>query len=104
MYNNLQDRYLNSNETDYSNYFAQYFVKYIQAFAKLGVTINAITLQNEPLNSVGGYPTMFMYDYEAGNLIKNFVGPALAAAGLSTSIWAYDHNTGKASLRETSLC
>lgn len=39
---------------------------------------------------------MYMFDFEAGTLIKNFVGPALAAAGLSTSIWAYDHNTGTA--------
>ncbi|KAK4496811.1 hypothetical protein PRZ48_012795 [Zasmidium cellare] len=101
--NNLQDRYLNSSETDYSNYFAQYFVKYIQAFANLGVTVNAITLQNEPLYSASGYPTMYMYDYEQGNLIKNFVGPQLSSAGLSTSIWAYDHNTDVPTYPQTVL-
>lgn len=47
---------------------------------------------------------MYMFDYEAGILIKNFVGPALAAAGLSTSIWAYDHNTGKATLHAILIC
>lgn len=61
--NNLSDRYLNSSETDYSSQFAQYFVKYIQAYNKAGANITAITVQNEPLNSNAGYPTMYMYDY-----------------------------------------
>ena len=83
---------LNSN---YANSFAQYFVKYIQAFKNGGVNIDAITMQNEPLNSQAGYPTMYVAADQSTSLIQNNVGPALKAAGLSTEIWAYDHNTGK---------
>jgi glucan endo-1,6-beta-glucosidase len=91
--NNLADQYLNKGP-DYSAAFAQYFVKYIQANANKGANIDAITIQNEPLNSRAGYPTMYVFDYESASLIQNHVGPALRSAGLSTEIWAYDHNTG----------
>ncbi|CAK4034401.1 glucan endo-1,6-glucosidase [Lecanosticta acicola] len=91
--NNLSDRYLDSSQTDYSTAFANYFVKYIQAFNKLGANVDAITIQNEPVWSTAGYPSMYMYDYEQGNLIQYSVGPALANANLATSIWAYDANT-----------
>jgi glucosylceramidase len=91
--NNLNDGYLTNNGAQYSAAFAQYFVKYIQAFQSHGATIDAITLQNEPLNSQAGYPTMYMFSYEQGDLIQNYVAPALKNAGLSTKIWAYDHNT-----------
>lgn len=95
--NNLNDGYLTSagtGSTGYASAFAQYFVKYIQAYEKLGAHIDAITIQNEPLNSQGGYPTMYVADYESAQLIQNYIGPALANAGLKTDIWAYDHNTG----------
>lgn len=93
--NNLNDGYLGSGvgSAGYSSEFAQYFVKYIQAYEALGANIDAITIQNEPLNSQPGYPTMYMYDYEQGDLVQNYIGPALANAGLDTAIWAYDHNT-----------
>lgn len=94
--NNLNDGYLGTGvgSTGYPSEFAQYFVKYIQAYEALGANINAITIQNEPLNSQTGYPTMYMFDYEQGDLIQSYVGPALASAGLDTAVWAYDHNTG----------
>lgn len=79
----------------YASQFAQYFVKYIQAFKNLGAPIDAITIQNEPLNSQAGMPTMYVYADESGNLIQQNIGPALRSAGLSTGVWAYDHNTGK---------
>jgi glucan endo-1,6-beta-glucosidase len=85
----------NNINTAYASSFAQYFVKYIQAFARGGVTVDAITIQNEPLNSQSGYPTMYVAADQSTSLIQNNVGPALRAAGLSTQIWAYDHNTGK---------
>lgn len=79
----------------YDSQFAQYFVKYIQAFKEGGVDVDAITIQNEPLNSQAGYPTMYVAADESTSLIQNNIGPALKAAGLETEIWAYDHNTGK---------
>jgi glucosylceramidase len=92
--NNLNDGYLTNNGAQYSSAFAGYFVKYIQAYEAQGAHIDAITIQNEPLNSQAGYPTMYMFSDEQANLIQNYVGPALKNAGLDTKLWAYDHNTG----------
>lgn len=94
--NNLNDGYLNGGTANsgYASQFADYFVKYIQAYKNLGVSIDAITIQNEPLNSQSGYPTMYVYAEESAELIQNYIGPALADAGLDTTVWAYDHNTG----------
>ncbi|CAL5873963.1 uncharacterized protein PFLUO_LOCUS8248 [Penicillium psychrofluorescens] len=102
--NNLNDGYSTSagtGSTGYSSAFAQYFVKYIQAFENLGAHIDAITIQNEPLNSQAGYPTMYVFADESAQLIQNYVGPALASAGLDTDIWAYDHNTDVTSYPQT---
>lgn len=95
--NNLDDGYSTSKglgSTGHSHAFAQYFVKYIQAYANLGVNIDAITIQNEPLNSQAGYPTMYVDADESGKLINGYVGPALQNANLNTTVWALDDNTG----------
>lgn len=81
----------------YENAYAQYFVKYLQAFEKAGAHIDAITIQNEPLNNKDDMPTMLVQQDESGALIRDKVGPALRAAGLSTQVWAWDHNQGKPS-------
>ncbi|KAK6079461.1 Endo-1,6-beta-D-glucanase BGN16.3 [Seiridium cupressi] len=86
---------------DYVDSYAQYFVKYIQAYADKGARVDAITIQNEPLNSQSTYPTMYVYADESGSLIQDNVGPALKAAGLSTEVWAYDHNTDVPSYPQT---
>jgi glucosylceramidase len=84
----------NNLDPQYADAYADYFVKYIQAFADGGVTVDAITIQNEPLNSQSGYPTMYVSADNSTSLIQNNVGPALKSANLDTEIWAYDHNTG----------
>lgn len=92
MYGTTDNNNLNM---DYASSFANYFVKYIQAFAAGGVTVDAITIQNEPLNSQSGYPTMYVSADQETQLIQDYVGPALKNASLATEIWAYDHNTGE---------
>lgn len=85
----------NNLNPDYRQDLADYFVKYLQAFEAAGASVDAITIQNEPLNSQSGYPTMYVYADESGDIINDNVGPALRSAGLDTEVWAYDHNTGK---------
>lgn len=87
----------------YASSFAQYFVKYIQAFLQQGVAVDLLTLQNEPLYSTDGYPTMYVYADESATLIGTHIGPALVAAGLNTTIVAYDHNTDVPSYPQTAL-
>ena len=71
--------------------YARYFVKYIQEMKKQGITIDAITVQNEPI-SANNTPSMRMNAAEQTDFIKNFLGPALKAASLSTKIVLFDHN------------
>jgi glucosylceramidase len=77
--------------TAYYDAYARYFVKYIQAMKAEGITIDAITPQNEPLNAYNN-PAMTMQASEQADFIKNNLGPQFKAAGLSTKIIAYDHN------------
>ena len=71
--------------------YAQYFVKYIQAMKAEGITVAAIAVQNEPLNP-NNNPSMTMTAAAQATFIKNHLGPALQAAGLTTKIFLYDHN------------
>lgn len=72
--------------------FAQYFVKFIRAYAAEGVLVAAITVQNEPNYEPGDYPGMRLDAPIRARVIGDHVGPALAAAGLNTQIWDWDHN------------
>jgi glucosylceramidase len=77
--------------TTYYNVYAQYFVKYIQQMKAEGITIAAITPQNEPLNPANN-PSLQMPATAQRDFIKNSLGPAFQAAGITTKIIAYDHN------------
>ena len=72
--------------------FANYFVKYLQAYQTAGIPIDYITIQNEPLNIQTTYPTMGMSDTAQLSLLQGYVLPALSAASLSTKVMVYDHN------------
>ncbi|WPO80635.1 glycoside hydrolase family 30 protein [Flavobacterium sp. KACC 22761] len=78
-------------QTQYYDVYAKYFVKYIQQMKAEGITIDAVTPQNEPLHD-GNNPSMYMSALEQTNFIKSNLGPAFKAAGLKTKIIAYDHN------------
>jgi glucosylceramidase len=71
--------------------YAKYFVKYVQAMAAKGITIDAITVQNEPQNP-GNNPSMMMSAAQQADFIKNNLGPAFQAAGIVTKIIVWDHN------------
>lgn len=71
--------------------YAQYFVKWIKAFADNGIKIHAITPQNEPLNR-GNSASMYMSWEEQRDFIKRSLGPAIKANTPDTKIYVYDHN------------
>lgn len=71
--------------------YAAYFVKYITAMKNEGITIDAITPQNEPLHG-GNNPSLEMSALQQADFIKNHLGPAFAAASITTKIIIYDHN------------
>ena len=72
--------------------FANYFVKYIQAYQAGGVPIDYISLQNEPLYITTAYPSMGMSDTVQLTLLQNYVMPALTANNIPARVLVYDHN------------
>lgn len=76
---------------EYYQAYALYFVKYIQEMGKEGISINAITIQNEPENP-NNTPSMVMTAEEQNDFIKNHLGPAFKSAGIKTKIILFDHN------------
>lgn len=76
---------------EYYGVYAAYFVKYIQKMKDEGISISAITPQNEPLHP-GNNPSMFMSAEQQASFIKEYLGPAFVTANLSTKIIIYDHN------------
>ncbi|MBV5311952.1 MAG: glucosylceramidase [Prolixibacteraceae bacterium] len=79
---------------EYFGVYANYFVKYIQEMAKEGITIDAVTIQNEPLHP-GNNPSMYMTAADQAIFVKKNLGPAFAAAQIKTKIIVYDHNADR---------
>ena len=71
--------------------YAKYFVKYVQAMRAEGIRIDAITVQNEPLNP-GNNPSLLMLASEQAEFIRHYLGPAFRNAGVASKIVVYDHN------------
>jgi glucosylceramidase len=76
---------------EYYEAYAKYFVKYIQGMKAEGISIDAITIQNEPLNEKNT-PSMQLLAPDEAIFIKDHLGPAFRSAGISTRILLYDHN------------
>jgi glucosylceramidase len=75
----------------YHSTYADYFVKFIQAWRDHGLGISAVTLQNEPHYEPYSYPGMRMEPDDQIALALQ-MGPAFQNAGLSTRIICWDHN------------
>ncbi|MHB1048605.1 MAG: glycoside hydrolase family 30 protein [Bacteroidota bacterium] len=78
----------------YYSAYAKYFVKYIQAMQQEGITIHAITVQNEPLHG-GNNPSMLMQASEQAFFIKRYLAPAFKENNITTRIIVYDHNADR---------
>jgi glucosylceramidase len=76
---------------EYHDVYARYLIKYIQAMKREGITIEAITIQNEPLHP-GNNPSLKMEAPQQAAFIKGSLGPQFRAAGITTKIILYDHN------------
>jgi glucosylceramidase len=76
---------------EYFPAYAKYFVKYIEGMKAEGIDIDAITIQNEPLNEKNT-PSMVMLAPEQADFIEHDLGPAFQKAGIHTKILLYDHN------------
>jgi len=79
---------------EYYQTYANYLVKYVQAMKAEGISIDAITPQNEPLHP-GNNPSMYMEAPDQAKFVKIALGPAFKAFDINTKIIVYDHNADK---------
>lgn len=79
---------------EYEPVYADYLVKYIQEMEKLGIDIDALTIQNEPLHP-GNNPSLLMLPDQQARFIGMHLGPAFQEAGITTKIIVYDHNADR---------
>ena len=70
--------------------YAQYFVKWVNAFKDNGIDIYSVTPQNEPLNR-GNSASCYMPWEEEKEFIKE-LGKAMKDANLDVKVYAFDHN------------
>jgi glucosylceramidase len=61
------------------------------AMKEQGIIIDAITVQNEPLNT-NNTPSMRWFWNEQADFIKNNLGPVFSKEGIKTKIILFDHN------------
>jgi glucosylceramidase len=73
--------------------YARYFLKFLEGYQAEGVTIDAVTVQNEvDAEQDGRMPACLWAQEEEAEFVSRHLGPALRKAGRSTKIWVIDHN------------
>lgn len=61
--------------------FANYLVKFLQAYKAADVPVAYVTTRNEPEYSPSNYPGSTFTSTQEANFIANNLGPAIKAAG-----------------------
>lgn len=73
--------------------YANYFVKFLQAYAAEGVAVNAVSPQNEvDAEQDGRMPACLWAQEQEMEFVSRHLGPLLAKNNLATKIWILDHN------------
>jgi len=73
--------------------YARYIVKFLQAYAAEGATINSLSSQNEvDTDQDGKMPACLWAQEHEIEFVAKHLGPALASNGVKTKIWILDHN------------
>jgi glucosylceramidase len=77
----------------YLRVYAKYLAKYLQAYAAEGVTIDAVTPQNEvDTDQDGRMPACLWAQEHEIEFVGKHLGPELERNHLDTKIWILDHN------------
>ena len=73
--------------------YARYFLKFLEGYKAEGVSIDAVTVQNETDAEQDGHmPACLWAQEQEIDFVQNHLGPALRKAGSPTKIWILDHN------------
>jgi glucosylceramidase len=81
---------------EYRQAWALYYCKYIQAMQEEGITISALTVQNEPAAKQVWDSCLYSAEEER-DFVRDYLGPTLHAQGLGhIKIVCWDHNRAEA--------
>ena len=77
----------------YFSVYANYYLKFLQAYAAEGVPLQALTTQNEvDTDQDGRMPAcIWPQEYEI-QFLRDHLGPLLESNGMAVRIWLLDHN------------
>ncbi len=79
---------------EYYQTWADYFIKFVQAYEQIGIPIWGLTVQNEPM-AVQTWESCIYTAEEERDFVKLYLGPTLEKAGLENiKIIIWDHNRG----------
>lgn len=77
---------------EYYDSWANYYVKFIQTYEKMGIPVWGLSVQNEPMAKQTWESCIYTAEEER-DFVKNYLGPTLKKNGLSgKKLIAWDHN------------
>ncbi len=77
---------------EYDQSWANFYVKFINAYEKAGIPIWGLTVQNEPMATQTWESCLYTAEEER-DFVKNFLGPTLTKSGLANKkLIVWDHN------------
>jgi glucosylceramidase len=77
---------------EYYQVWADFFVKYIDAYAEVGIPIWGITVENEPLGNGNSWESMHYTPEEMAQFVGQYLGPTFIQSGVDVKIMIYDQN------------
>lgn len=78
---------------EYYPVFADYFLKYLQAWRAEGLEFWSVTPENEPMGNDGGWESMELSPAEEAEFIGKYLGPTLTRNGFeNVEIFGFDQN------------
>jgi glucosylceramidase len=78
--------------SEYRQTWANYFIKFINAYEKAGIPIWGLTVQNEPM-AIQTWESCVFTGEEERDFIKDYLGPTLHQNGMADKkLIAWDHN------------
>ncbi|WP_242094093.1 glycoside hydrolase family 30 protein [Aestuariivivens sediminicola] len=88
---------------EYYQTWADYYVKFIQAYEKEGIPVWGITIQNEPMAKQRWESCIYTAEEER-DFLKSYLGPTLEKAGFNDkNIVVWDHNRDLMSHRANTI-
>lgn len=84
--------YMGRLKSEYQSVYADYLVKYLLAMQAEGIHIRYLSVQNEPFYASNNYPGMLWDRFLTTSFVRDFLGPKIQEAELTTKIMIWDHN------------